>query len=237
MGTAERKQKEKEERERLFLARAGELVRSEGVLNLQMARLAEACEYATGTLYQHFSSKEDLLVALAEQGAQGHVEIFRRALAWPAGTRDRMFAIAVGDMIFARCNPQHAKLMQYVFAEAVWENATVERRRSLLERCRPITEMVRSVVREACDRGDLKANGLREMELALGPWCLCEGMHGLVHTQGLLESCDVHRPDELLFLHVQILLNGMDWKPLMRPVDAAAINVLVETIRREVFND
>ncbi len=236
MGTAERKQKEKEERERLFLTRAGEMIRDEGLLNLQMARLAESCEYATGTLYQHFSSKEDLLVALAEQGAHRHVDVFRRALAWQAGTRDRMFAIAVGDVHFARKNPQYAKLIQYVFAEAVWENALPERRQSLLGHCEPITEIIRSLVREAIYHGDLRAGGsLHEMELALGPWCLCEGMHSLVHTQGLLEKCRIHRPEELLFVNVQLLLNGMGWQPLMEPVEPAATQALADRIRRDVF--
>jgi len=235
MGTAERKQKEKEERETLFLERAAELIRHEGLLNLQMARLAEACDYSTGTLYQHFSSKEDLLVAMAERSTVDHIDLFRRAAAWSAGTRDRMFAIAVGDVYFAKKNPGHAKLMQYVFAEAVWENASPARRESLLGQCRPITEIINRLVDEACERGELAPNGLRPMELALGPWCLCEGMHSLVHTQGLLDSCEIAKPESLLYLHVQILLNGMGWKPLLEPVDPDAIAARVAAIHREVF--
>lgn len=237
MSTTERKQREREERENLFLAKAEELVRSDGLLNLQMARLAEACDYATGTLYQHFSSKEDLLVALAEKGALARTEMFRRVENWPANTRDRMFAVAVGDVFFARRNPEHTKLVQYIFTEAVWENASLVRRERILSQCQPIARIVRGIVREACDSGDLEANGLRELELALGPWCLCEGMHSLIHTHGLLESCQVDRPEELLFLHVQILLNGMGWKPLMKPVDPETIGSLVSKIHREAFDE
>ncbi len=236
MGTAERRQKEKKDRETLFLEKAAELIRTEGLLNLQMARLAEACEYATGTLYQHFSSKEDLLVALAEQGACEHINIFRRAAAWDAGTRNRMFAIAVGDVFFTQKNPEHAKLMQYIFAEAVWENASSSRRESLLSQCEPINKIINQLVSEACRNGELEPNGLRPMELALGPWCLCEGMHSLVHTQGLLEACQVERPEVLLYLHVQILLNGMGWKPLLHPIEPEAIADLVQTIRKDVFD-
>lgn len=219
----------------LFLNKAEELVRTEGLLNLQMARLANACDYATGTLYQHFSSKEDLLLALAERGAHGHVHLFHRIRNWTANTRDRMFAIAVADVHFDRQNPEHAKLMQFVFAEAVWENASPTRRQRLLDQCQPVGEVVRNIVREACDCGDLDAKGLRELELALGPWYLCEGMHSLVHTHGLLESCQVHRPEQLLYLHVHLLLNGMGWQPLMQPVDPAAIEALVTRIHRETL--
>ena len=65
MGTRERRQREVAEREDLFLDVALELIRQDGLLNLQMARIAEKSEYAVGTLYLHFASKEDLLVALA----------------------------------------------------------------------------------------------------------------------------------------------------------------------------
>jgi len=36
-----------------------------GLLRLHIARVCEACDYATGTLYQHFESRVDPLVALA----------------------------------------------------------------------------------------------------------------------------------------------------------------------------
>ncbi len=65
MGTRERRQREIAEREQRFLDCARALMLQDGLLGLQMARVAEACDYATGTLYQHFESKEDLLVALA----------------------------------------------------------------------------------------------------------------------------------------------------------------------------
>lgn len=235
MGTSERKQREFEQREQLFLAKAEEQIRAEGVTNLQMAKLAESCDYATGTLYQHFSSKEDLLVALANVSCEDHVHMFQRIQHWDATPRDRMFAIAVCDADYAINNPVHTTLMQYVFTRAVWENASEARRESALANCGPIGEAVSAIVREAIKSGDLPAQGMKEMELALGPWCLCEGMHSLIHTQGLLEACGIENPQHLLFRQVQIYLNGMDWKPLMDPGDAEAVGALVKRIRVEVI--
>lgn len=235
MGTSERKQREFQQREQLFLDTAERLIESDGLMNLQMARLAEACDYATGTLYQHFSSKEDLLVALANASCRCHVEMFERIRQWDASSRDRMFAIAVCDADFAAANPMHTKLVQYVFTQAVWENTSEARRRTMLSHCDPIGEAVSAIVREAIDNGDLPDRKLTEMELALGPWCLCEGMHSLVQTQGLLEACGISRPRCLLFKQVQIYLNGMDWQPLVDPGDDDAIAALVERIRAEVI--
>lgn len=237
MGTTERKQREFEQREQLFLDTAEALIRTDGMMNLQMAKLADACDYSIGTLYQHFTSKEDLLVALANVGCESHVDLFRRIRYWDATPRDRMFAIAVGDADYALKNPVHTKLMQYVFTQAVWENASEARRQSMLAHCGPVGELVGAIVREAIDAGDLSAGGLSEMELALGPWCLCEGMHSLIKTQGLLEACGIGNPQQLLFRQVHIYLNGLGWKPLIDPGDSKAITALIERIHAEVIEE
>jgi AcrR family transcriptional regulator len=236
MGTRERKQREFVEREERFLLAAESLARTEGFLNLQMARIAEACDYATGTLYQHFSSKEDLLLALANRRMESFVDLFRRVRDWRAGSsRERMFAIAVGDLDFARRYPEHAKLTQYVHAEAVWENTSEARRAQAMSCTEPVGEIVTSIVNEALERGDLVAGGLSPMELACGPWSICEGMRALGHVQGLFEALEIHEPERLLFRQVQVHLNGMAWAPLAEPSDQSATDALVARIRREVF--
>ncbi|OOG23612.1 TetR family transcriptional regulator [Thioalkalivibrio denitrificans] len=237
MGTRERKQKEFSLREALFLEAAEAMVSEEGFLHLQMARLAEACDYATGTLYQHFSSKEDLLLALANRRMEAFVDIFRKVGAWQGGTpRERMFAIAVGDLDFSRHHPEHAKLTQYVHAEAVWENTSPERREQAMCCTGPVGEVVAGIVQEAIDRGDLDAQGLSPLELACGPWSVCEGMRALSHVQGLFESLNIRSPERLFFRQVQVHLNGLNWAPLADPADHAATDALVARVRREVFD-
>lgn len=96
MGTRERKQREVAEREQLFLDTARDLVREDGLLNLVMARIARECDYAVGTLYQHFASKEDLLIALSAVNERHRHELFQRVLEWQAPTtRDRSCQLRV----------------------------------------------------------------------------------------------------------------------------------------------
>ena len=51
---------------------------SQGYAGLSMDRLAEATEYSKGTVYQHFSTKEDLVMALASQTMEQRVSLFER---------------------------------------------------------------------------------------------------------------------------------------------------------------
>ena len=50
MATTDRRQREFAQREAQLLDTAQALIQREGLLNLQMARIAEECEHAIGTL-------------------------------------------------------------------------------------------------------------------------------------------------------------------------------------------
>ena len=237
MGTRERKAREFEAREALFLETARRLMLEEGLLNLQMARVAQACDYATGTLYQHFSSKEDMLLALSTRMMGDRAEMFCRASAWEASTRDRMFAVAVADVLFARQCPEHFRLAQYVFTEVVWSSTSQARRQQALERSQPMCDGVRALIRDAVEGGDLPDSGLRNMDLGVGPWTLALGMHTLVHADGLLAFYDVKHPYTLLLKHIEFLLNGLGWKPAIEEVTDAHIADKVERLCDEVLGD
>jgi AcrR family transcriptional regulator len=84
----------------------------------------EACDYSTGTLYQHFASKEDLLVALLTDCAQERIQLFRIAASWDAGARDRMFAFGVAEAVFVKRNPEYFRLEQFAQAEVIWSCAS-----------------------------------------------------------------------------------------------------------------
>jgi len=132
MGTKDRRRREVAGREQLFLNKARDLVCAEGLLQLQMTRLAEECDYAIGTLYQHFGSKEDLIVALLTDRVDERTELFRRAAAWDASSRDRMFAVAAAEALFVQRNPEYFKIAQLALTQVIWSAASVSRRHEYL---------------------------------------------------------------------------------------------------------
>jgi len=238
MGTTQqRRQREIADREQLFLERAGELIAREGLLHLQMAPLAEACEYATGTLYQHFTSKEDLLVALATRRILAYGDRFLKASRLERCSRERMFGLAVADHLFCARNPEHSQLVQYVFTEVVWMNATETRRTAMTEACQPCIAAVELVVKQAVEAGDLDPGSLSPGQLSLGPWALCHGVQSLMQTRGLLESMRINEAGTLLFHHVQALLNGLEWRPLFDLNDRKGLQRLTRELEKEIFDD
>lgn len=237
MGIKERRQRQFEEREQRFLAAARALIHESGLLSLQMGRIAERAEYAVGTLYLHFASKEDLLLALTVEDAHEHVGLFQRVARWQGSPRDRMFAIGVADMMFVRHHPEHFRICQYVFTEVVWGAASPARRQALIDANNPIGQIVTGIINDAVAAGDLRLHGLTPEQVSIGTWSLAIGTHNLVHAEGVLADFNVNDPYRLLCRHLQTLLNGFGWLPLADLGDDAALDALITRIGNEVFAD
>lgn len=237
VGTRERRQREVAEREDLFLDAALELIRQDGLLNLQMSRIAEKSEYAVGTLYLHFASKEDLLLALVTRFFREYIELVKLAQAWKASSRDRMFAVGVADMMFAHRYPDYSRIAQYSVCEVAWQAASAERRQAFLEANDPLAEIVAGIVEDARRIGDLEATGQTAQEMAIGVWALCNGYHNFSHAEGILADFSVHDPYLLMCRHLQGLLDGFRWKPISDVTDDAALDALIDRVCREVFNE
>lgn len=237
MGTKERRHREFLEREERFLDLALELIQRDGLLNLQMSRLAEKAEYAVGTLYLHFVSKEDLLLALVTRVFRDYLELVRQAVAWKASTRDRMFAVGVADLVFVRRYPDYFRVAQYSLCEVSWRAASEERRCAFLESNEPLMAMVAGIVADARREGDLDTAGPAPQEIASGLWAICGGFHQLAHAEGLLASFSVSQPYPLMCRHLATWLDGLRWQPVSHPADANALQELVDRVCSEVFNE
>ena len=87
MNTLTRKQREIADRHTRFLDIAKSLIETEGYSTLSMDRIAELAEYSKGTVYQHFSCKEEILIQLCNQNGQILKSLFERACDYSSGTR------------------------------------------------------------------------------------------------------------------------------------------------------
>jgi AcrR family transcriptional regulator len=79
MSTAERRARELERREQSLLDAAVALLDRDDWQAVTVEAIAERAEYAKGTVYRHFASKDDMLARLAAD--------------WTAGTRDALEAL------------------------------------------------------------------------------------------------------------------------------------------------
>lgn len=234
MAIADRKLRAWNEREQLIVDFADEMLRTSGYLGLNLDQLADRVEYSKATIYNHFESKEDLMLAVVTRHVEMRSNFFVRALTFKGCSRERMFVIGIADMILAKMHPHWSEVLQLIHTQSIAEKTTPERRAAYdkgLQKCMGI--MV-EILRQARASGDLPADAPSEVHVMNGLMSLSKGAHLLERGSGLSSSGASLRPLETLFDNYHIYLDGVGWRPLRTEHDYAATE---KRIGKELFSE
>jgi AcrR family transcriptional regulator len=231
--TLTRKQREIQGREGRILEVARSMIVHDGYHGLSMDRIAEALEYSKGTIYQHFSCKEEILIVLVNQTMERRLDLFRRAAAFRGRSRERITAVGAAAELFFQLEPDHIHIENTIRISSVKEKAS-DQRRLLLESCEArCSEVVRGVVRDAVAAGDLQLSAdFGEEHLTFGLWSLTFGGYSIAATSPSLANLGIPDPLAAIRGNCIRLLDGVGWKPLSSDLDLLP---LVERIKQEVF--
>lgn len=231
-----RKERERARRDELILDTAREILLERGYLGLTMDRIATATEYSKGTIYQHYSCKEDVVVALAIQTADKRSAMFDQAATFQGNTRERMLAVGVAAALFVARYPDHFRSEQIARTPSMRDKICPERA-ARLERCElRCMGIAGGIVRDAIAAGDLALpEGSTAEELTFGLWAMTFGTFTII-ANALFPVEDLGVPDPLgaLNRNQHILLDGYGWKPLSTAFDYAATQA---KITQEVFGE
>jgi AcrR family transcriptional regulator len=105
MGVAERKGRDRAERERRITAAARAIAASEGWSAVTIRRLAEEIEYSQPVLYSHFENRDAIVAAVAVEGF-GELElVLRKAPRRSADRRTALGHVAAAYLDFAGKHP------------------------------------------------------------------------------------------------------------------------------------
>lgn len=107
MGTAERKEREKEKRRNDIIDAAEQVFFTRGIQNSTMDDVAEKAELSKGTLYLYFRSKEDLQFAICVRGADVMNQRMRSVISPDRTGYENLLAIGQATIRFAREYPDH----------------------------------------------------------------------------------------------------------------------------------
>ena len=111
MGTKERRDRERQELRQAILAAAREIAAREGWQAVSMRKVAERIEYSPPTIYEHFASKEALLVELMRDGFRLLMERVQAGDSAAAAPEARIMAVARAYWEFAWDYPELYQVM------------------------------------------------------------------------------------------------------------------------------
>ena len=107
MGVRERRQREREELRRAILETARGIAAAEGWAAVTIRRVADKIEYSPPVIYEHFGSKEEIVIALFRQGFRELLEEMRAARkAQSDRPVEAFFAIARAYWAFSVAHPE-----------------------------------------------------------------------------------------------------------------------------------
>ncbi len=105
LGIAERKGRQRAEREHRITAAARLIAEGEGWGAVTIRRLAEDIEYSQPVLYSHFENREAIVAAVAVEGFQELTTALEKAARGSTDRRDALEAVAMAYLAFARKHP------------------------------------------------------------------------------------------------------------------------------------
>lgn len=235
MSTLTRKQREIRDREARILELARQMLLEHGYHGLSMDRIAESLEYSKGTIYQHFSCKEEILLALANQSLESRVAMFRRAAQFRGRPRERMMAVGQAYEAFVQLHPHHFQVEQVVRLSSVWEKTSPERRQTLRACDAACMGVVGGIVRDAVAAGDLQlAEGSAPEHVVFGLWSMAFGAFTMLASGAPLHELGIAEPIAALQQNYDALLDGYKWRPLSAELDQQAI---LARIQQEVLRE
>lgn len=220
------------EREHLILEHADDLLRFNGYLGLNLDELAERIEYSKATIYNHFKSKEDLVLGVATMHLETRSDLFGRALTFDGRTRERMFAIGIADQILAKLYPHGFPILQLVRTQSIWEKAASERQSAYYEKSGGCMKVAIEIIRQAKASGDLGEGSPPVENIITGLVSLAKGAHLLADGERLFPEETGIEPLDLLNANYQLFLDGAGWAPLSGDWDYGATEA---RIREELF--
>jgi AcrR family transcriptional regulator len=111
MGTKERRDRERQELRQAILIASREIAAREGWQSVSIRKVAERIEYSPPTIYEHFASKEALLVELMREGFRLLMERVHAGDSAAAAPEARIRAVAQAYWEFAWDHPELYQVM------------------------------------------------------------------------------------------------------------------------------
>ncbi len=215
-----RKQRELQAREQLFLDVARNIIRSEGTALLTMERIAEITEYSKGTVYKHFTCKEDLMCALCEESLKYMLHLSESMKTFEGHPRERLMIVALAYQAHIERFPEEFDLFVAARSSDIRSKASAERLAKVDAFDSTLMGMVAAQIQDAVNAGDLSLDKhLTADDLCFGPWALSYGILSIYQGRDLVQSLELPDPKEALFRHLNALLDGYDFKPLSHQYD------------------
>lgn len=118
MGVKERRATEKQMRRNQILDAARKLLFSQGIENVSISRISKEAQLGVGTIYFYFKNKEDIFVALQEEGLAFLFSMILKIQGKSLGPDEKLAQVAAAYYDFSQNQQEYFNIINYFLASA-----------------------------------------------------------------------------------------------------------------------
>ncbi len=214
-----------QEQERLIICAAIKAIEESSLLDFSMSAIAKLAGLSMGSVYKFVQCKEDVLIALATRMYQQRQGVFKKVLALPLTTPERIIAISLLDFSKVHMYNFDNQLESIVNTEAMMKRCS-ERWLSQMIACgEQCQTMFQQFLQNAADSGELTSGERDIEEINLATWSLSVGYFQTVRLHHCWQNdfdetaennakatAAVLTPEDLHICSMQRLVNSYDWQ-------------------------
>ncbi|KEI70677.1 TetR/AcrR family transcriptional regulator [Endozoicomonas elysicola] len=193
------------------------LLQEKGFMDLKMSEVAKHAQFSMGTVYSHFSSKEDLLLGCAIHISKTIASVFDQVIHSPSPPMERLLILNMAIWLCDAQQPHHYFLRQLAMTPDIWQRASAERARALDDIYQTISQLVESLIIELMTENptiseENKADALTD--ILMGIWSLGEGLFQISVSGFGLKQPSLQKDNGfgLLTTNLAKYLQGWGWQ-------------------------
>ena len=237
MAYLERKQRDLQRRVDLILRVGREVLLKSGYRGLTMTRIAELTEYSKGTIYQHFSCKEEIVQRLAAESIKCLLLLLHRVQSHKCNAMLKVALVAEAYILFYRLYPLEFSLLSTIRSKSVRERINIQQYEELECLEQSALNIITEIVSDSVKQGDLLlSDGLLPEELASGAWFMLYGAL-ILHEADGSESGETNRYFQLTRKNFQYYVSSWSWAPIVTDevCSSEELSAQLELLKNELF--
>lgn len=207
-------------RELELLNVAEKIMIHEGFSGFTMDKLVADCNYSKGTVYNHFSNKEDLFCALSIEGMRFLISLMQRSLNIQGTLREKCLGLFYSQRLHSQIHPTSFLCVLMAKTPAVLERASKARLEHQIILEQETTALVDKLLSTAITSGDINENRKQHVEsLCFALWSMSFGSNALLINAAEAKAVSRLDTNNALLFNINALLDGIGWKPLSSECD------------------
>jgi len=176
--------------------------------------------------------KSDGTLAVVTRAQKERADFFERAVQFNGRSRERVQAIGFACCHFANVCPDYYNVEMMLKSLSFWEKADETRQRQYAMQGGRCFRSIHGLVTDGLKDGDLPKANLSPERIVFALASTAIGSHIMSRNSHALVLAGIDDPLRALCDNVNVLLDGLSWKPLSSEVDH---NTVDRRIKKEIF--